>query len=387
MATRRRATAATGRGSSSASSAVLSPRALNRAVLARQMLLRRERTSAAEAIARLVGMQAQAPNAPYVGLWTRLEGFNPNELAALMSSRETVRAPLMRTTIHLVTAHDCLALRPLIQPVFESRFYGGSPFIRHLRGLDMPALLSAGRALLDEQPRTRVQLGALLQRRWPDRDAMSLAYAITHLVPLVQVPPRGLWGQSGPPAWTTVEAWLGRLLDPNPSLETMVLRYLAAFGPATVNDIQTWCWLTRLREVVERLRPQLRTFRDERGHELFDLPDAPRPAPDTPAPPRFLPEYDNVLLSHADRTRIMSPDRRIPLLPGNGAASGTVLVDGFFEGTWQIKRQKGAAVLHIAPFAPLSTAERDAMTDEGTRLLAFAAADAETHDVRVVTGE
>ena len=387
MATRRRATAITERNGGSTTGEVLGPRALNRALLARQMLLRRERLSASEAIERLVGMQAQAPNAPYVSLWTRLVAFHPDELAHLMTSRETVRASLMRTTLHLVTARDCLALRPLIQPVLEGRFYGGSPFIKHLRGVDMPLLLSAGRALLEERPRTRTQLGALLRERWPDRDATSLAYAISHLVPLVQVPPRGVWGKSGQATWTTVEAWLGRSLDAHPSLDAMVLRYLAAFGPATVKDIQAWCWLTKLREVVERLRPQLRTFRDEQGNELFDLPDAPRPDPGTPAPPRFLPEYDNVLLSHADRSRIMAPDRRVPLLPGNGAVSGTVLVDGYFEGTWKIKRQGGGAALHITPFVPLSLSDRSAVVEEGARLLDFVASDTGRHEVQITTTE
>jgi hypothetical protein len=386
MATRRRATATSARSSQRASGEVLGRRALNRALLARQMLLRRERLSAAEAIERLVGMQAQAPNAPYVGLWTRLEGFDPAELVRLVSSREAVRVPLMRTTLHLVTAGDCLALRPLIQPVLESRFYGGSPFIKHLVRMDMPALLSAGRSLLEERPRTRTELGALLRQRWPDRDATSLAYAITHLVPLVQVPPRGIWGKSGPPAWTTVEAWLGHPLDAHPSLDTMVLRYLAAFGPATVKDIQAWCWLTRLRGIVERLRPHLRTFRDEQSNELFDLPDAPRPDPETPAPPRFLPEYDNVLLSHGDRSRIMARDRRIPLLPGNGAAGGTVLIDGCFQGTWQIKRQRDAAILLIRSFAPLSPSDRAAVAEEGARLLAFVATGADSHDVQFAAG-
>ena len=386
MATRRRAAGAILRNGQ-ASTEVLNRRALNRALLSRQMLLRRVELPADGAIERLVGMQAQAPSAPYVGLWTRLESFQPDELVSLMNSREAVRVPLMRATIHLVTARDSLALRPLMQPVLESRFYGGSPFIRHLEGMDMPALLSAGRSLVEEQPRTRASLGGLLREKWPARDATSLAYAITHLVPLVQVPPRGIWGKSGQATWTTVEAWLGRPLDANPSLEAMVLRYLAAFGPATVKDIQGWCWLTHLREVVDRLRPQLRTYRDEQGRELLDLPDAPRPDPDTPAPPRFLPEYDNVLLSHADRSRIMDPGRRVPLLPGNGAVSGTVLVDGFFAGTWQIKRQESTAAVLIAPFAPVTAEERHALCDEGARLLAFVVPDAQTHDVRFVTGE
>lgn len=383
-ATTRARRVASGSGNSSGSNEVLSQRALNRALLARQLLLRRTKLSAAETIERLVGMQAQAPNAPYVGLWTRLDGFRTDELAQLIAERHAVRVSLMRTTIHLVTARDCLALRPMMQPVLESR-YATSPFARDVTGVDLDTLRAAGRALLEEQPRTTAALGKLLHERWPDRDATSLAYTVRYLLPLVQLPPRGIWGKSGQPTWATVADWLGSPVPPTPSdtaLEEMVMRYLAAFGPATVKDVQTWCWLTRLREVVERLRPRLRTFRDEHGNELFDLPDAPRPNPDTPAPPRFLPEYDNVLLSHADRARIMAADRRIPLLPGNGGVTGTVLVDGFFQATWKITRQRTTATLTIEPFVPLSPQDRAALAEEGTRLLAFAAADADTYDIQ-----
>jgi hypothetical protein len=361
---------------------LLDLRALNRATLERQMLLRRHPLPAAGAIEHLVGMQAQAPNAPYVGLWTRLDGFRAEELMELITERRAVRAPLMRATIHLVTASDCVTLRPVVQPVLERGFRSGSPFGRHLEGMDLDVLLATGQAILKQRPHTRAELGPLLREQWPDRDADSLAYAVTYLAPLVQVPPRGVWGSTGPAAWTSVETYLGQPVGSDPTPDAMVLRYLAAFGPASVMDVQTWSGLTRLRSVTERLRPRLQTFRDEQGRELFDLPEAPRPDPDTPAPPRFLPEYDNVQLSHADRSRILSPSRRPPLFPGNGGTMGTVLIDGFMRATWEITLGHGRAFLEIAPMERLSKHEIAEVTEEGARLLAFAAAGAEDYDVR-----
>jgi hypothetical protein len=262
----------------------------------------------------------------------------------------------------------------------ELERWGMNVFGKQAAGVDRAELAAAGRALAEEAPRTFQELGQRLAERWPDADPHALGNLVRNLVPLVQVPPRGIWGQGGPAAHTTAEAWLGRPLDAETAPDEMVMRYFAAFGPATVRDAQHWCGLKRLNEVVDRLR--LRVFRGESGAELFDLPDAPRPDADTPAPVRFLPEFDNVLLSHADRARIISEPDRKRVFTVNGIIRATFLVDGLVRGMWKIERERDAAALVIHPFAPLAPADRAALEEEGGRLARFAAEDAARWDVR-----
>ena len=356
--------------------AVLTRRALNRALLARQLLLQREKLPAIDVIERLVGMQAQVPSDPYLGLWSRIEGFRTDELASLITERRAVRATtLLRTTIHLVSARDALVLRATLQPVVE-RQWGYSPFARALAGVDVDDVVAGGRGMLAERPHTIGEIGKRLHERWPDHEAADLGYAVRYLVGLVQIPPRGVWGRSGRPVLDTIEQWLGEPLEANPSVDDLVMRYLAAFGPATAKDVQIWSWMTGIREVLERLRPRLRTFRDEAGRELFDVPDGALPDPDTPAPVRFLPEYDNLFLSHDDRSRVI--DRRFG---ADGWLRGSVLVDGFVRGTWRHDGKGGHATLLIALFDGVAPDDRKAVEAEAVRVLDFVAADAVTREI------
>ena len=357
----------------------LTNRALNRALLDRQMLVVRAGIPVPEAIERLVGLQAQAPMPPYFGLWSRVAGFRPEMLAKLLEERAVVRIVLMRSTIHLVTAADCLRLRPVMQPAIERSYK--SNWAKVLGEADMDALIAAGRALVEEQPLTFLDLGRALQLDWPDHDPQALAQSIRACVALVQVPPRGLWGKSGPAAHTTAEAWLGRPMDENPSVEEVLRRYLAAFGPASIKDMQTWSGLPRLREVIDPMRPALRTFRDEEGVELFDLPEAPLPDEDTPVPIRFIAPFDNLLLSHSRRERLMAQDHRTIIFGRNAVISGTVLVDGFTAALWHIERARGRSTLMIDPLTRLSSEDENDISREGLELVEWAA-EKDAHDVR-----
>lgn len=367
-----------GRGVGAQPARLLEPRALNRATLARQLLLRRSAgRGVTDAVRHLVGLQAQNVKPPYYALAARLEGFRPEELSTAMEDRAVVRIVTLRSTIHTHTADDALTLRPLVQGARDREL---NNFRKGLAGVDLDRLAVIARELVEAEPRTMKQLREELLVHWPDADPFALSVAARCRLPLVQVTPRGLWGRSGQVVLTTAEHWLGRPTEPSPGPDAAVLRYLAAFGPASVKDMQTWAGLTRLREAFERLRPRLLTFRDENGVELFDLPDAPRPDADTPAPPRFLPEFDNLLLSHADRSRVVPDGLKGRTWAGNQAYC-TLLVDGFLAGLW---RQEGD-VLTIEPFGRLTKVQREEVVAEAEGLLRTLAGASASYDIRFGT--
>ncbi|MFW6692493.1 winged helix DNA-binding domain-containing protein, partial [Streptomyces sp. MAR4 CNX-425] len=345
----------------------LSTRRLNRALLARQLLLDRVDMPLTDAVTHLAGLQAQAPRPPYHALAARLRGFDPAALSALLERREVVRLVTLRSTVHLHTPADALTLRPFSTPALEREL---KIFRSRLEGVDLARLTELTRELADPGPVSLRAVGEELRREWPAHDPLALKVAARVLLPLVQVPPRGLWGRGGQVVLATAGSWLGAEPVTDPDAEPLVLRYLAAFGPASVRDMQTWCGVTRLRPHFEALRPRLRMFRDERGTELFDLPDAPRPAADTPAPVRFLGEFDNLTLSHADRTRVV-PDEFRRRGHRRDHAFGSFLVDGFVRGLWRVTEAKAdrAATMHLETFAPLARGERAEVEAEAAGVL------------------
>jgi hypothetical protein len=349
---------------------ILDQRSLNRTLLARQGLLRRTRRPVSDVLTDLVGLQAQEPQNPFVGLWSRIDGFDPAELDRLLLDRAAVRTGLMRTTLHLVMTDDALALQPLFAPVLARTLQSQRQFRIGLEGLNLAEVAAAGAAHLSEQPMSAGALRPFLAERFPGRDPAILMMAVRYLVPIVQVPPRGLWKQSRQPILTTLAAWTGRPPATEGDVEALVLRYLGAFGPASTSDLRTWSWLTGLAPVIARMRSGLRTYRDASGRELLDVPDGTIVDGGEPAPVRFLPEYDNTFLSHADRARITLTTPSVEQYD-----KGSLFVDGFGAGSWRASTNGGATVLVIRPFRALTAAEKADVEKEAQALLAFLAGD------------
>lgn len=266
-------------------------------------------------------MQHQEPDLGYFALWSRLEGFHQRELTGLLEDRRAVRGTVMRGTQHIVSAADFVALRPVVQPLLD-RVQRGA-FGAATAGVDPGELVAVARAALAERPLRGDEGRALLAARWPDHDPTALWYSVQYLVPLVTIPPGATWGVRGRLTSAAAETWLGRPLARDDAPDELLVRYLAAFGPASVKDAQAWSGVTRLRAAAERLDDRVRTFRDDDGRELLDLPDAPRPDPETPAPVRFLPGFDNAVQAYADRTRILPEAHREIVVGASRRCSST----------------------------------------------------------------
>lgn len=322
---------------------VLTLRELNRALLERQLLLARARIPAVRAVERLGGMQAQWEPAARTGLAVRLEDFRAEELAR----RSLVRATLMRATIHLVSARDYLLFLPALLPTLRRTWRQ-----HHPRDPDHPDLdgLAARVLAAASEPKPAAELRALFD----DDERGTVWFRIRHHVPFVRVD-----GDYVDP-----KAWLGRpFASAGEGMVHLVRRYLRAFGPARAADVAAWSGLqaSELRPALERLR--LRRFRDEAGRTLFDLPGAPLPPAETTAPPRLLPRFDNLVLSHADRTRVIADEHRKRIVRA-AEVDATFLVDGFVAGRWKLERGK----LELDPFGKLSRKDVDALQEEATRL-------------------
>lgn len=365
------------------SSDLLTLRQLNRATLARQMLLARERTPALRAIERLVAMQAQWPRPPFLGLWSRLEGFARADLRGLLQRRQAVRATFIRGTLHLVGAKDFAALRPAVQPVLDAGMQAVQ-FARKATGLDTDGLTALARQILAEEPRTFEEMRERFQGAYPKCDERAMGYAVRMLLPLVQVPEEGAaWEFPAQARFALADEWLARPVPRGAATpDQLVRRYLAAYGPASVADVQAWSGLGGLRDTIDALRPGLLAFRDEQGRELFDLPDAPRPDEDVPAPVRLVPEYDNLIVGRADERFVARGDRPRVFLSALRIAA-TVLVDGFVAATWKLEQRKGTATVSIEPFAPFSARTRKEVVAEAEAMARFAEPEARAYEVRV----
>lgn len=362
---------------------VLTTRRLNRALLARQMLLKRRRMAVPEAIHALAGLQSQEPKDPFVALWSRLSGFKGERLRAAAESRQIVRGTYLRCTIHSVSTADYLAFRPLLQPVIDRELQAASR--RELGGgFDMQQVEPLARALMAQQPMNAQALGEALAPQFPKAHKAGLAHAIRVRIALAMVPGDDRWGFPRPPRFVPADQWLGRPLETQGTLAELLLRGIAAIGPAGSSDLRTWSGLPGIKPVLETLRPRLRVFRDERGRELFDLPDAPRPRADTPAAVRFLPEYDNVFLSHDDRARIVTPQHAAHFTQArNGRRLRAVLVDGFVRAGWSHTRERDRATTQVGLLDKFPKPTVNEIAGEAEAMLRFLEPDATSYAVEL----
>jgi hypothetical protein len=336
---------------------------LNRALLARQLLLERARLPIPRALERIGGIQNQyAPNA-YIRLWSCLEGFRREDLTRALARRTAVQGTLMRDTIHVVSRRD--------YPLFAAGIrVSGQEWWRRVNKVpadaDMRAFARRARRFLRGSARSRTEIEEFLRANEFPRASI---WGFSHWLDLIRVPPSGTWEQRRAHSFALAEEWVGELdATEEDGIEHLVRRYLGGFGPASKNDIGSWSKvpIAKLAPVLERMT--LRRFRDEQGRELLDLPRAPLPDPETPAPVRFLPTWDAVLLVHARRTGILPEEYRPRVFSTKTPHSvGTFVVDGAVAGTWRYQPGR----IDTQPFERLDRGTQRALRDEADRLAAF----------------
>jgi hypothetical protein len=360
----------------------LTTRQLNRATLARQMLLQRSDRGIVESVEFLGGLQAQQSNDPYIGLWTRLNGFAPERLTALIVDKLLLRATTMRGTLHLHTAEDMVGFRALVQGFLDGQWK--SNFLRRFGNEDPKAVLRAAIRLLDQEPQTAGALQKKLKEKFPTAEPLALTTLLQASETLIQIPPTRLWGNGSAPVLQRIEKYLPDVPRPALSRKKLVRRYLAAFGPASVRDMQIWCRLTKLSGEVEAIKDELVVFEDEAGRTLYDLADAPRPDEDVPAPVRFLPLYDNVYLGYDDRRRMLSA-ATAHLINMFQVFKPAVLIDGTVNAGWVVEKKGGAARLEIETYRKLSKRETVELETEGIAFLKFMEPEAKSWDVTFIS--
>jgi hypothetical protein len=361
---------------------VLTTRQLNRATLARQLLLERQELGIVEAVEHLLGLQAQVTEGPYQGLWSRLKGFRHEDLTKLIVDRALARATTMRGTLHLHSADDLIGIRALVQPFLNQVW--NSNFRKRFGGNDEKAALKAAIQLIDKEPMTAGALGKLLQEKFPSAEPLALTALLQTRETLIQIPPTRIWGSGHAPILTRIEHWLPPPYERPITREALVLRYLRAYGPASINDMQIWSRLTKLSTEFEALRDQLVTFTDETGRTLYDLPDAPRPDAGTPAPVRFLPLYDNAYLGYDDRRRMLS-EHTAEMTNMFQAFKPAVLIDGVIDAGWVITAKKGTAVIEVESYRKLLKRESAEIEREGLAFLRFMEPEAKSWEVTFVS--
>jgi hypothetical protein len=341
----------------------LSDRQLNRALLARQFLLERSALSLVETIERVGGLQTQYAPSGYIGLWSRLRNFERDALTSALERRQVIQGTLLRSTIHMVSARDY----PLfLAAVKQARQEWWRRVRKEFGAIDMRAAVAAFREHLSQGPRRATELKELLASHgYPPLAWNGMAL----WVDMVRVPPSGTWDQRRADLYALADTWVGATPATEAAgLEHVVRRYLGGFGPATVREIADWAGIPHARLAPALARLSLRRFRDEEGRELLDLPRAPLPDAETPAPVRFLPTWDATLLVHARRTQIL-PERYRPLVFNvkTPHSKPTFLVDGVVAGSWRYE----AGRVKLEPFEPLPRRVRAEVDEEARRLAAF----------------